>query len=123
MGRQFGQRGYSRLVQPTEEPALANISWVLYSSSMVIGGQENVSSVTEDGAGLHTVTWTRPFLSASSYAATVCSSTANPFAALSGHFDSLHTITASSISTRFNDYNTQSATNPTVVYLMAIGEF
>ena len=123
MGRSFGPRGFGRISQPTEEPSLANISWVKYDNLAGIAGQENVSSITYNGGGDHTVTWTRPFRTASSYAVTICSSTANAFSATTGHFASIQAITATSVRTRFNDYNSQSATDPTLVFIAAIGEF
>ena len=123
MGAPFGPRRFGRLTQPTEEPALADISWVKYDNLAGVAGQENVSSVTVNGAGDHTITWARPFRSASSYAVTVCSSIDNPFSATSGHFDSIQAIAATSVRTRFNDYNSQAATDPTLVFIAAIGEF
>ena len=119
----FGPRGFSRIAQPLEEPALANISWVKYDDLISIAGQENVSSITDNGNGDHTVTWSRPFHSASSYAVALCSSSANPFSLTTAHFDSIQAITAASVRTRFNDYNTQALTDPTLVFITALGEY
>ena len=123
MGKAFGPRGIARLTQPTEDPALGNISWVKYDNLSAISGQENVSSVTTGGAGDHSITWARPFRSASSYAVAICSSTANGFSATTAHFASLQSVSAASIRTRFNDYNSQAASDPTLVFIVAIGEF
>lgn len=118
----IGPRGFGRLSQPVEDPALGNISWVAFSGSAAIAGHENVASITDNGGGDFTVTWVRPFATASSYAIGLCSSAANPFTAVSAHFDAIQTITAGSVRTSFLDYNAASATDPTLIYLTAIGE-
>lgn len=119
----IGPRGVERLVHPLEEAALGNISWVQFSGSAAIAGHENVSSITDNGAGDFTVTWARQFATASSYAVSVCSSTANPFSAATGHFDALQTVLAGSVRTSFLNYSAAAASDPTLTFITAIGEF
>ena len=119
----LGPRQFGRLSQPTEDVTLSNITWVHFSGSAAIAGQENTSSMTDNGAGDFTITWTRPFATASSYAVTLCSSVANPLAGTLGTFDALQTIAAGSARTSFLNYTAAAPTDPTLIFMIAIGEF
>ena len=117
-------RGFGgHMVQPLEDPVLSDLTWVRFNGSTGgIAAQEGVSSVTQNGTGDFTITWQRPFATASSYACLMTSSCANPFSGGTGNFDTLQTITATSVRTGFTNY-LGAAGSPAQVHLAAIGEF
>ena len=116
-------RPFERAAQPLPDPTTQQLSWaqIKGSGTTALFGQENVSSLTDNGAGDYTVTWAIPYAGASQYAVTMSSSGQAVSATL--HFPAFQTITAGSVRTSFLNYSAGAASDPELVYILATGEF
>jgi len=116
-------RWAARLAQPLRDITTETLSWaqIKGTGTTALFGSENVSALTDNGAGDYTVTWAVPYASASSYA--VCMGTSGSAALVTQHFRAFQSITASSIRTSLLDFNSAGATDPEFAYLIAVGEF
>ena len=115
-------RQFSRPAQGVHDYTFTGPSWaqIKGSGTTTLWGSENVSSFTDNGGGDYTVTWAVPYLSASSYAVVIGSSGAA--GATTRHFQAIQTVTASTVRTSFLDYNSAAATDPDLVFVVALGE-
>jgi len=116
-------RRFDRAVEVVNEPSLASFSWAQIHGlgTTALWGSENVASFTDNAGGDYTLTWAVPYRSASSYAVLIGSS--GSAVTTVTHFQTLQSITASSVRTSLTDHNTVAASDPEMAYIIAIGEF
>lgn len=117
--RRFGREEMHGSVPLTQ----SQFSWVQLKgeATTTIFGSENVSSITDNGAGDYTVTWQIPYATASSYAVLIGSSGSANQALC--HFQSIQAIAAGSARTSFLNHSAAAGSDPDFAYLIALGEF